>query len=86
MLEQYASRAGLKVYVKTNLGPELLVYDARAPLERGGIIKAGAVVRDSSGREVTRFGEYPATDRVLAGALIAAAALLAYLIGRGLAH
>lgn len=85
MLSDFAARAGLKVYVKTNLGPEILVHDAAAPSSRG-IIQAGAVVRDSTGRELARIGDYPATNRTLAAGIIAAAVLVAYLIGRGLAH
>jgi hypothetical protein len=78
------SSGGVRVYVKTNLGPEVRVSgsDGRGLADALGI-RAAVVVRDRDGRKIAGYGEYPATDPLRAGALWGAVALAVYLLLRG---
>lgn len=59
---------GVKVFLKTDLGPELQIYDSAAPESSGeGLpIKYGVKVRDSQGRTLGSYGGYPATNPIKA--------------------
>ena len=80
-----ALRSGVRVSVKTNLGPEFQV----ASRDQGGVlralgIKAAVIVRDRQGSVIVAHGEVPPTNWIRAGTLLAAAALAGFLLVRGL--
>lgn len=59
-----------QVYIKTNLGPEVMVYDSSAPSDDqpsilSGLVEAGISIRTSSGKELANYGGYPETNILL---------------------
>lgn len=82
-----AQTGGLRVGVKTNLGPEFTVWDGKS--KSGGIaqmlgIKGAIIVRDANGKVLLVQGEPPETNVLLAGLYLAGAAYLGYLLWRGI--
>lgn len=83
-----AQTGGLRVSVKTNLGPEFDVWDGSASNRTGSLaqalgIRGAIIVRDRAGKVIMVHGEPPETNLILAGALLAGASYLAYLLWRG---
>jgi hypothetical protein len=87
-------RSGIRVSVKTNLGPEIPIYSGGlqgadgSGSGGGGLggllgIKAAVVVRDASGNTISTIGQVPATDpvRAILAALVLAG--LVFVIYRG---
>jgi hypothetical protein len=82
-----AQTGGLRVGVKTNLGPEFTVWDGQS--KTGGIaqllgIKGAIIVRDASGKTLMVQGEPPETNYILTAAYAAGLAYVGYLVWRGL--
>jgi hypothetical protein len=101
-LDSLAAQAGdaltdaagnLSVAVKTNLGPEITVWDGSASDGEGGTpstslaeilgVKAAVIVRAGSGRVLKQFGDYPATDPVRVVIALAALGMLLFVLVRG---
>lgn len=59
---------GVQVYLKTDIGPELKIYDSDAPASSGeGLpIKYAVRVTDRQGNQLTGYGEPPATNPIKA--------------------
>lgn len=65
-------RRGVKVYVKTDIGPEIKVFDSDAPVNKDGsdtssdsqLIKYGVIVRDRKGKRIGSYGKYPDTNPI----------------------
>lgn len=62
----YVNSGGLRVSVKTNLGPAIPVYSGQ---RQGGLaamlgLKAGVIVTDRNGKEVARYGAPPPTEPI----------------------
>lgn len=76
---------GLQVHVKTNLGPSIKVFDAKDEQSRDGLdlVKVGVSVRDESGAELYGSGDWPKTDYLLAGSLLAIGGVVIALLARG---
>ena len=84
LAREAVTRGGVRVYVKTNLGPEFPVSGGGG----GGLgdllgLKAGVVVRDKAGAKLASYGGYPATDPMRAAVLWGSVALVAFLLVRG---
>lgn len=78
----------IRVRVKTNYGPAVVVYDG-ARHERSLLmsllgLRVGFVVEALDGRPLAEYGPLPATEPVRAAALILLLAILAGVIVRGL--
>lgn len=89
LVNNYLTRTGLRVAVKTNLGPEVVVYNADQPAERSALadmLQLGVIVRDRYGTVLAKHGGYPQTNPLLAGGLLLGFGGLLYVIGRGLAR
>lgn len=87
VLNTYAKTVGLQLAVKTNLGPEMLVYNADAPQTKSliaSMLKAGIVVRDRNGNIIASEGGYPKTNPALAVSLFALAGLGLFFMARGI--
>lgn len=60
--------AGVQVYVKTDLGGEIKVYDSDDPSveKKSGstFIKYGIKVKNRNGKELMSYGEYPKTNYI----------------------
>ena len=81
-LDEAQSR-GLRVAVKTDLGPEVTVYDATRP-PGPSLVRFGVVVRDKTGQVLARYGDYPPTNWIKAGSLVLVAGVLAVAVWRGM--
>lgn len=73
---------GVQVYIKTNLGPTLKVYDARNQNAGPGLLKAGITIKDADGRTLMQT-EQPPTDIFLSIAAGVSVFGVAYLLYRG---
>lgn len=77
---------GVRVYVKTNLGPEVAVTGTgnaqRGLLDLLGL-KAAVVVRDRDGRRIAGYGDPPATDPFRVALLVTVAGALGFVLLRG---
>lgn len=80
---QALTGGGVRVAVKTNLGPEFEVGEG-AGLTRALGIRAAVIVRDRRGRLLFTHGDPPPTNPLLVAVLAAAIALLAFTLLRGL--
>lgn len=78
-----ALRGGLKVSVKTNLGPELAVSGQGRGLAEALGIKAAVIVRDRDGRQLVTYGTPPATEPLRVALLAIIAGALGWLFIRG---
>ncbi len=78
---------GIVVHVKTNLGPSIKVFDAQQEKAQNAaganLIKVGVSVRDKSGAELYSSGDWPETDYILTGAIVAIVGVGVLLIVRG---
>lgn len=80
----YAQGKGLKVLIKTNLGPAITVYDADAPDSGPGLVKAGVILTDRTGNEITTYGKIPKTDWLIVGALVTMVTAAGVLMVKGI--
>lgn len=82
----YVTGGGVRVYLKTNLGPEVPLYtgasDGPGLLSALGI-ETGLIVRDAQGNIVTTYNDPPETDPIKAGLVLAALAGAVFLLMRG---
>lgn len=77
---------GVKVYIKTDLGPELQVFDSDAPAGKSGgalPIRYAVRVTDRNGVELANYGEYPKTSLIKAALVWGALGAGVYLILAG---
>lgn len=75
---------GLTVSVKTDVTPEVTVFDANAPIATGpGFLQAGIVVRDRTGKVIASYGDYPPINWFKVAALGLALAALGLVLVRG---
>jgi len=86
LASEYVTSGGLRVSVKTNMGPEIPVFSGDQ--SGGGIvsalgIKAGVIVRNNRGEVVTTYGDPPPTDPVKVALLVGVGMALAVVIIRG---
>lgn len=77
---------GVRVSVKTNLGPEIPVFNGTG--QGGGIaralgLEAGVIVRDRNGRVIATHGDPPPTEPLKVAALLALVSLLSFVLIRG---
>ena len=76
---------GVRVYVKTNYGPEVPLTGGTGPNLASILgIKAAVVVRDKRGNRIAGYGDYPATDVLKVSILFGSALALVWLAWRGL--
>lgn len=82
-----AQTGGLQISLKTNLGPELKIWDGKSKDGRSLAqllgIKGAFIVRDRVGKVIMIHGEVPKTNILLSAAYLAGASYIAYLIWRG---
>ncbi|MBT8448594.1 MAG: hypothetical protein KJO69_02835 [Gammaproteobacteria bacterium] len=85
--QESINRAGIQVYVKTDLGPEIKVYDSddKTVEEKSGsaLVRYGVQMRTREGRVITEYGQYPQTSLPKLGALLAVAGFGSFIILRG---
>lgn len=78
----------VRVYVKTNLGKEVLIYDSGNPsvAEKGGesFIKYGIKVKNQNDVELFNYGSYPRTNYFIIAGLVGSASLGLFIILKGL--
>lgn len=92
MLQGYAVDAieakGVKVFLKTDIGPEIQVYDSDAPASNGeGLpIKYAVRVTDRNGKAITQYGEPPATDTIKASIIWGGMGFAMYIMLSGVAR
>ena len=80
----YLRSGGIRVNVKTNLGPELTVYDGKP--KRGGLgsfVRAQVIVRQADGDAIATYGEPAPTEPLKVIALVAAVSLIGLVLIRG---
>jgi hypothetical protein len=79
--------SGVRVSVKTNLGPEFTVWDgpakAGAGLAQSIGIRGAVIVRDAQGNVLFTHGEPPETNLLLSAIFFSVAAYIGFLIWRG---
>lgn len=79
---------GVRVSIKTNLGPEIPVSlgGSQAEGEGGGLLgfKAAVIIRDRKGQTVARYGKVPETEPFKVILLLAPLAILGLVLVRGL--
>lgn len=75
---------GLTVSIKTDLGPEVTVYDATKPPSNFNLVKFGVMIRDKDQKVIGGFGEYPATNWIKAGSLVLIVLAVGVAIARGM--
>lgn len=75
------SRRGLRVQVKTELGPAFTLYDSDKP--GGGQLAAGVIVTDRNGEKLAEYGGWPKTNYLKAGAVAAFILGMSFLVVRG---
>lgn len=62
---QAIASEGVQIWVKTDFGPSVKVYDSDdPPSDEPSIIKYGVEVRDRSGAKITGYGEMPETNPI----------------------
>lgn len=83
VLNQVAANEGITVSVKTDLGPEFVVYDATKPPGGIDLVKFGVRVRTNSGKVIGSYGDYPQTNWIKVASLLGAVAVVAVAIFRG---
>ena len=81
----YVRGGGLRVSVKTNLGPELPVYNGGSS---GGLIdllgiKAGVIVRGKDGGVIASYGDPPPTEPIKVVLLALVVGLIGIALIRG---
>ena len=80
----YVRSGGVRVAVKTNLGPEIPVYVGSGDRRGNPLgIKAGVIVRDRDGNVISQFGEPPATEPLKVFLLLAVVSVVGFVIVRG---
>lgn len=65
---------GLRVYLKTDLGKEILVYNSanvNNKSQNNGIIQYAVKVIDKNGKIITEYGQYPKTNFIKVAAISA---------------
>lgn len=75
---------GLTVSVKTDLGPEVTLYDATKPPSSFELVKFAVIIRDKDNKTIGGFGGYPATNWIKAGSLVLISLALALAVYRGM--
>lgn len=79
--------AGVRVYLKTNLGPAVPLYTGSTG-EPGLLsslgVKGGVIVTDAQGNTLARYGEPVATDPLKAGLILGALGLVGFIVLRGI--
>lgn len=79
-----AENRGIRVLVKTNLGPAIPIYNSDSPSSGPGLIKAGVIVTDRNGKELAAYGGKPPTDWLMVSGLVLMIASAGVLMVRGL--
>lgn len=87
--ENKAYEKGIKIYVKTDLGKEVLVYDAQKPVsqttgETNDLIKVGITVKDKNGSVITNYGGNPKTNYLKVGLVVTPMLVMGFLMLRGI--
>lgn len=79
-----AQGRGVRVLIKTNLGPAFTVYDHDDPGADGpGFLKAGVMIQDRNGQPIGKLGTIPQTDWLVLGAILAVVGAGVFLMVRG---
>lgn len=84
---KYYDRAGPTVSVKTNLTPEITLYDSTKPIgtkSTNKFLKYSVIVRNKKGEILYQQGEYPETDKMKSAVIYTGLAIGAYIFLRGL--
>jgi len=85
---KYYDRAGPTVSVKTNLTPEITLFDSSKPGEpktnANKFLKYSVIVRNKNGEILYQQGEYPETDKMKTAVIYTGLAIGAYVFLRGL--
>lgn len=80
-----AENRGIRVLVKTNLGPAIPIYNSDSPSSGGpSLVKAGVIVTDRSGKELATYGGRPKTDWLMVSGIVLMVASAGVLMVRGL--
>lgn len=80
----YVRTGGVRVSVKTNLGPEIPVYSGSGGSGSNLLgIKAGVIVRNRDGGVIATYGDPPATDPIRVAMLVLVVTLLGIALVRG---
>ena len=83
LIDSQVNNRGAQIWLKTNLGPAIKIYDADTP-GGGSFIKAGVFVTDRNHVELASYGGKPPTNWVYAGALGAITSLATFIFLRGI--
>lgn len=82
-----ASARGARVFVKLNAWPDEIELIDASELGQGrspGIIQGQIIIRERSGRILTKFGPEVTQNWLLTGAIVAGVSLLLFVIIRGM--
>lgn len=89
LLSGYLEGGGLRVYVKTNYGPEIPIY-AGGKSDGGGSVvgdlvgvRAQVIVRDAKGKTIKTIGDPAPTDPIRVTVLLAILGLVGFVVVRG---
>lgn len=83
--DEFLEREGIQVFIKTDLGPAIMIYDSDAPVSnQPGLIKGGVEIRERDGDVLTRFGDWPQTNYIKAGVITVSVLSLLYIIVQGI--
>lgn len=78
---------GATVSIKTNLTPEIKVFDSLKKSEKTDekkFLKYSLIVRDKNGKILYKHGEYPETDPVKSAIVYSLIGISAYIFLRGI--
>jgi hypothetical protein len=85
---KYYDRAGPTVSVKTNLTPEITLFDSSKHSDpktnKSKFLKYSVIVRNKNGEVLYQQGEYPETDKIKTTVIYTGLAIGAYIFIRGL--
>lgn len=82
------SKQDVKIYVKTDLGKEVLVYDSGSPVEDNpeskSFIKYGIKIKNQNDKELFSYGDYPETNYLKLGGVAFVVAVGLFVTLKGL--
>lgn len=91
----YVEGGGLRVYLKTNYGPEIPIYTGKGKDTGPGVdlgignaisnavgFKAQVIIRDAKGKTIQRYGPDSPTDWVRVSVVLALLAAAGYFVAR----
>lgn len=84
--DEFLHREGVQIFVKTNLGPKIKIYDSDNPetVDGDSIVKVGIKIQERDGDTIVSAGGWPETNYLYAGVIVVSVLSLMYVIVQGI--